>query len=811
VPNTPSGNEQHDNELPEQLELLAKQLAERGYEKSDPRAILKDILAVGFGIERVPVRAHRSDPFVRWEGRALGKVREDLRPSFERELAILFDAGDVRQVTIEDCFSGYHSDQEEKIILGVEVTAITEIRTHIIKLGIQKEVSDFDGWQRCVGTLYVGSRLFVRPQYQLLPSWTSSPTKPRAAVIFPNAYLLFGLDHKTQHPESLHDVTDWAVFDDKPEPASVERAISQIYGDLFRWFYGAARSDVRVAEAFYNRRLTKALERWTTTDVLDFAEQSDSAYRVDLRRDAVWLFTGLDRPDTQAAAVYFDPYDFVVWALEQHVLPETLVGRSHGDLHGRNILVGVQRGEVEFPVVFDYGEMTPENVLVWDFVKLEFELKTRLIPKLYKDGETRELLLSRRGKKPPHDSISGDVAPEAIRQCAERAKRLAFAFEFETLLADATARIEDREDAVSREPPGPQPLFAKNSKINCLLRILLRIRQEAALWLGYEQPQRHNRWRDEYYYASTVYGLTTAKWSNYVGLQTECALVASGVACAQTSLAQQIVCTRSAATSCSPSEPCYRIPLRHAHNLWNKGQMNDALTVVDGAVTKFHAAVPLEVEHALLLAEGGRLDDAQNKIEPLRRLAAVFGDFEMLSRLGRILKNQADKSWSTDIERFTGSVPWQFYRQAFVCYDEAFQLSDDYYPGVNAAALAAILGGDWKDRAHTLATRICNICRDLEVPPDAEQRYWLFASEGEASLILGTQESVQEAAHYYERALDIVKPKTQINWAQSSWNQLCRLWKALGREQVDPVARVFVQKPEIWKRLKSGPLNNCGH
>jgi tetratricopeptide (TPR) repeat protein len=328
--------------------------------------------------------------------------------------------------------------------------------------------------------------------------------------------------------------------------------------------------------------------------------------------------------------------------------------------------------------------------------------------------------------------------------------------------------------------------------------------------LGYEQPQRHNRWRDEYYYASTIYGLSTAKWPNYVGLQTECALVASGVACAQTQKAQQIIHARSAEASCSALEPSYRIALLHAHKLWHKGRMDDALAVVEDASTKFFAAVPLEVEYALLLAEVGRLDDAQKKIEPLRKLAAVFGDFEMLSRLGRILKNHAEKSWTTDIDRFVGSVQWQFYRQAFVCYEEAFQLCDDYYPGVNAAALAAILGDDWKDRAHTLAVRICNICQNLDVPADSEQRYWLFASEGEASLILGTQQSLEHAAHYYGRALEIVKPETQINWAQSSWNQLCRLWEALGRERVDPVARVFEEKAEIWQRLKPGPLRNCG-
>ena len=135
--------------------------------------------------------------------------------------------------------------------------------------------------------------------------------------------------------------------------------------------------------------------------------------------------------------------------------------------------------------------------------------------------------------------MTGTALTEDLRKCRERARRLAFLFEFETLLVQATARIENRDTASNRHPPGPLPLFAGNSKIDSALSILLRIRQEAALWLGYEQSGRHDHWRDEYYFASTVYGLCTAKWPNYDAHQTECALVAAGVACAQMRLAQR--------------------------------------------------------------------------------------------------------------------------------------------------------------------------------------------------------------------------------------------------------------------------------
>lgn len=595
----------------------------------------------------------------------------------------------------------------------------------------------------------------------------------------------------TQHPESLHDVMQWAVLDHQPTATSIERVITQIFGDLFRWFYTGARPDPSVVEQFYRRRLQRALGRWSPGGSTNWDEKAERHRRLELRRDAVWLFCGLDRPDAREPAVYLDPYDFVSWALDEHQLPDTLIGRSHGDLHGLNVLVGVHRGEAEFPAVFDYGEMSPDNVLAWDFVKLEFEFKTRLVPKLYGDPDVRSQLLGRRGKKPPHENLAGAISSEDVRQCAERARRLAFAFEFETLLARATARIENRDSAANRSPPGPLPLFADNNKIDRALSILLRIRQEAALWLGFEQSGRHDRWREEYYFASTVYGLCTAKWRNYDAHQTECALVAAGVACAQMRLGQQAILGQLSGSATPNAEPSYRVPLRRAHEFWSAGKLDDALRTVEEAQTRFRAAVPLDVEHALLLADLGRLDEAEAKIEPLRQLAAVFGDFEMLSRLGRILKNQADKTWTDDVEPFVRSVPWQYYRKAFACYDEAFRLSDDYFPGINAAALAAILGGEWKEKAEALAKRLQYLCGSIDPPTAAEPRYWLFATEGEAALILGTPESSRRAAEYYRQALAIVNPATQIKWAQSSWDQVCRLWKALGKALVDPVARAF--------------------
>ena len=76
--------------------------------------------------------------------------------------------------------------------------------------------------------------------------------------------------------------------------------------------------------------------------------------RATLRRDVVWIASGRDKPELNPEAVkYLDPVEYLGWVLADPIgkrLPETLVGSSHGDLHARNLLLGVRRGEAEYPV-----------------------------------------------------------------------------------------------------------------------------------------------------------------------------------------------------------------------------------------------------------------------------------------------------------------------------------------------------------------------------------------------------------------------------------------------------------------------------
>src|SRR5262249_46389096 len=204
---------------------------------------------------------------------------------------------------------------------------------------------DLEGWRECIWRRGVDSKILVGVEGRALPG-------NRYAVIYQNAYQLFGPDPDTESPKPLELATDWPVTDSKPTLSSVERVLGQIFAELDRCLYqGASDNHAERVRQFYREELQKGgaestEKRW----------QDHTTHRY-MRRDAIWLTSARDRPDATALPGYLDPLDYVHWALETDQVPSTLVGRSHGDLHGRNILVGVREGQVEHPAIYDYADM----------------------------------------------------------------------------------------------------------------------------------------------------------------------------------------------------------------------------------------------------------------------------------------------------------------------------------------------------------------------------------------------------------------------------------------------------------------------
>jgi len=265
------------------------------------------------------------------------------------------------------------------------------------------------------------------------------------------------------------------------------------------------------------------------------------------------------------------------------------------------------------------------------------------------------------------------------------------------------------------------------------------------------------------------------------------------------------------------------VPVYHAYTRCKKRKESDvAEKLLADVVDTFDYAVPLRRELALLRATLGRLDDALGDLEQITLLRAAlrprltqkqliewfraFVEIEVPSRMGRIFKDKADSLWeqlNVSHDELLGRAPAQFYRSAFRYYYEAFKLSGNYYPGGNAA-VTALLAGE-RAEARRIASEVQAACTriDLGSLTDSD-RYWVLVTQGDTALIQG---DLLRAADYFRNAFSELAAGND-GLVQSSYVQLCRLYKALGEQVVRPVLDVFREAKKF--RLGPGPLGDCG-
>ncbi len=174
------------------------------------------------------------------------------------------------------------------------------------------------------------------------------------------------------------------------------------------------------------------------------------------------------------------------------IVPRLLRGCAHGDLHGRNVLVGIVHQRMMWPTVFDYEDMGPCNLIGWDFVKLETELKVRAYIDVF-SGKDHELFI------------------KAIK-------------EFEFNLAEATEEAHKKRDW--------PPIDQVNDPPARLKAVLLMIRRMASEQMG-DDHGRPNDWLEEYYFLLMCYGVHTGRFPNYQLRERLGAYISSGVACAR--------------------------------------------------------------------------------------------------------------------------------------------------------------------------------------------------------------------------------------------------------------------------------------
>lgn len=750
-----------------------------------------------------------------------GRVREQLTPKHRNQLAAdlayIFSrsaGGPASSIDVPRLFSGYEPKFEEKTVMAVEVTRKSSYERHIVKVGISAKVeSDFEGWQTCTEDRMVASRMFA-------PVRKVELAGDRVAVIYRDAFSLFGPD-EGERPESrprlLEDAVSHCIHTDKLDPISAERAISQVLTDLGTWFYRGALPDQKKANEFYRDRLRCAQAPESILGLWDASEA-----RRQLRRQAVWVLCGQDAPGADpksSPARYIDPLDYVRWVLESQSevrIPSTLIGRSHGDLHARNILVGIRRGEVQYPAVFDYGEMGDANVLAWDFAKLEVELKSRLLAELVHNPSIAEFLT----KESELRKTRGSANPKVESTNSKSADRLAAYLAFEEMLEDCTHKIVDIHsvDHISVQSVKPTGI----ESLDRLAEIIFRIRQEAAYWLGFKTTQKRQlHWKDEYYFALAVYGLLNVRW-DYLQTEQESALVSSGVALARMPSTPRVL--QDAIDGGIIEDgiyPSYRVPLAIYHEAWKDGDKKEEKKLTraaedsakllfkkeineKGFVNKLEVldsmqhAVPLIGQALLLQIEA----DARNNLhaveillEEKRAEAATYLDYEMLARVGRIYKDAGDKKWDSQSSDAQGDSSTtrpaylQMYDKSFEVYSQAYELTDNWYVGINAATLALLTGRNAE--AVETAKQVAKVCRD-ELKEKKRDRFWLHATEGEAAIILH-EDNPDAALDFYRSALNELTPG-KWKMVDSAYRQVVRLWRFFrndGERRVGSILTLF--------------------
>lgn len=388
---------------------------------------------------------------------------------------------------VQDVYFSYRPRDDEFILL-VELTNSDEEGLSVIKLGpadrLQKEL---DGWHCCRphGLRHDLVLTTLEPRYAPVigddtETVGGGKSKELIALLYADAEQFIGVDQTLSLETALLESMRLGV----PTPESVADVLFSLYERLGLLLYRNSytddplRPEIPFAPARLDRRLCENLAAW--------GGASRSAF--DTRADAncaafdAGLIAHFLPPDRFAKAVIQSP---------QNCLPRLLRGYAHGDLHGRNVLVGRVADRVLWPAVFDYGDMGTDNLIGWDFVKMETEFKLRAYPTLF-TGKQQQFV------------------PQVIR--------------FEVDLHKLT---EDCRDA-DRWPSTPVGTTPQER----LQWLVLMIRQQAGRQLG-SACNRSREWLAEYYFLLAIYGLNDVRFENLTDIQKLAGYLSAGCAAAR--------------------------------------------------------------------------------------------------------------------------------------------------------------------------------------------------------------------------------------------------------------------------------------
>lgn len=399
-------------------------------------------------------------------------------------------AGTFREsdVIVHNVLFGFQLRPERQILLVEAVSPRKEAcGSFVVKVGPAEKVrQEWRSWEACARP-----GLAYDPVFQpLLPGYgltglSDASLEPFASIVYGNALQFIGVDEERE-AMSLEKAVLQAVRFDSPSIGSVLQALKQIFDRAGQVLYDSAQPTKPGTMSLPPpiERLPEALDRWHQVP--------------ELRNLCSYIETHVDRlersGDALAVRRYLSPVYFLRYATSiqargpkevapgtaalasarpEDVIPSLLRGPSHGDLHGRNVLVGVEREEVCWPAIFDYGNMRLDNFIALDFIKLETDLKMRAYPVVF-EGKSRQ--------------------------------------QFTRAVHDAEWQLGARSDEFTSAndwpagAAGPKPL-------DRLQALVLKIRALAAAQLGYSRAR--NDWLQEYYFLLCCYGVLPAIYETY--------------------------------------------------------------------------------------------------------------------------------------------------------------------------------------------------------------------------------------------------------------------------------------------------------
>ncbi len=439
------------------------------------------------------------------DGPAIGKgpctgVLEVTLDHLNELLALTFPGASV---VVKDQVLGYRR-KKDLFILLVEAFGTDEYQSgpFVVKIGTKDRLEkEIQGWNRCRPPGLKHDLVFLNLG---VGSTRTFDDRNWMSLVYGDAQQFLGVTATITFEEAALE----CVRSGFPKILSIGVVINELFERIAHLLYsqGFVDNPSHPKFAFNLPKLDQGLSRWET-DPSCLAARRDvnalAASGVEQFLDPVdylryvqayvpWQSAEQEGADAINAPAYAtEPGDPLVMPQPNvtDLIPRLLRGCAHGDLHGRNILVGIVRDQAMWPTVFDYEDMSPRNLIGWDFVKLETELKIRAFVDLF----------------------GGTPAGKFIHEIQR--------FEIELSLVT---------EECHRNRSWPE-VGAPGTPEERLRAILLMIRRMAAQQLGANHG-RPNDWLEEYYFLMACYGVFTGRFENLQPRERIGALLSAGVA-----------------------------------------------------------------------------------------------------------------------------------------------------------------------------------------------------------------------------------------------------------------------------------------